>query len=206
MCPACYLRMRQDNGELGYCLQDECEDPVFSRNLCRRHYSQWRRMNTSPCIIDGCDNNSHSRGYCNAHYLRWMEYGDPLAGAPRSVCAWSDCGKEILAGRVHCHRHAGAAWKMNNRDRCTDRENSRRAMKKEQFREYVDRGVVFRRDSGICGICGLAVNPDDWHLDHVIPLAQGGEHSYVNVQVSHPSCNIRKGAKILQAEEAASSS
>jgi 5-methylcytosine-specific restriction endonuclease McrA len=35
-----------------------------------------------------------------------------------------------------------------------------------------------------------------WDLDHVIPLSKGGEHSYDNVQVTHPSCNRKKGAKV----------
>lgn len=33
-------------------------------------------------------------------------------------------------------------------------------------------------------------------LDHVVPLARGGEHSYRNVKLAHPLCNSRKGAKV----------
>lgn len=72
----------------------------------------------------------------------------------------------------------------------------RRARKLAAFVEDVDRSVVFERDKGICGICGLPVDPTDWHLDHVQPLCKGGEHSYANVQVSHPACNMRKGTKL----------
>jgi 5-methylcytosine-specific restriction endonuclease McrA len=32
------------------------------------------------------------------------------------------------------------------------------------------------------------------HIDHVIPLARGGEHSYANAQAAHGPCNMRKGA------------
>jgi 5-methylcytosine-specific restriction endonuclease McrA len=70
----------------------------------------------------------------------------------------------------------------------------RRARKRNQFVEKVYRSKVFRRDAGICGICREAVDPLDWHLDHVRPLARGGEHSYANTQVAHPSCNHRKSA------------
>jgi hypothetical protein len=68
----------------------------------------------------------------------------------------------------------------------------RRARKRNQFVENVYRSKVFKRDAGICGICHEAVDPLDWHLDHVRPLARGGEHSYANTQVSHPVCNQRK--------------
>jgi 5-methylcytosine-specific restriction endonuclease McrA len=33
-------------------------------------------------------------------------------------------------------------------------------------------------------------------MDHVVPLARGGDHLYSNVAVSHPLCNRRKGAKV----------
>lgn len=74
-------------------------------------------------------------------------------------------------------------------------ENKRRARKLKLPYEDVDPAFVFERDSGICGICHLPVEANDWHLDHIIPLAAGGSHIYENVQVSHPRCNLRKGAR-----------
>jgi 5-methylcytosine-specific restriction endonuclease McrA len=71
----------------------------------------------------------------------------------------------------------------------------RRARKKNApILEAIEHAVVFERDGGVCGICGVLVDPANWHLDHVIPLSRGGEHSYANVQVSHPTCNLSKGA------------
>ena len=59
--------------------------------------------------------------------------------------------------------------------------------------EHVDRAVVWSRESGTCYLCRREVDPRDWHLEHVIPIALGGEHSYANVRVAHPLCNLRKG-------------
>lgn len=61
--------------------------------------------------------------------------------------------------------------------------------------ERVLRDRVLERDRGVCGICGLGVDPSDWHLDHVVPLSRGGTHTYSNVQTTHPHCNLAKGAK-----------
>jgi 5-methylcytosine-specific restriction endonuclease McrA len=33
-----------------------------------------------------------------------------------------------------------------------------------------------------------------FHVDHKVPLARGGEHSYENVQPAHPFCNGSKGS------------
>jgi hypothetical protein len=68
----------------------------------------------------------------------------------------------------------------------------RRARKKAQFVEDVDPAVVFERDKGICGICKEPADPTNFHVDHIRPLAKGGEHSYANTQVAHPACNCAK--------------
>jgi 5-methylcytosine-specific restriction endonuclease McrA len=70
----------------------------------------------------------------------------------------------------------------------------RRARLREAFVEIIEPLRVWERDAGICGICGEAADPADWHLDHIIPIAKGGEHSYANVCVTHPICNWRKAA------------
>lgn len=69
--------------------------------------------------------------------------------------------------------------------------NQRRARKLAAFSEPIDSRVVFERDEGLCGLCGEPVDPDNWDLEHRIPLGPG-DHTYENVQVSHPSCNKAK--------------
>lgn len=71
-------------------------------------------------------------------------------------------------------------------------QDNRRARKLQVQVESVSRLVVLERDDGICGICGGDVDPFAFHVDHVVPLSRGGEHSYANVQVAHPQCNMRK--------------
>jgi len=89
-----------------------------------------------------------------------------------------------------------AAWAKANPDKVRDKSARRRAKKRRAFVEPVSRAVVFDRDNGICHLCGKKVAPKHWHLDHIVPLSQGGEHSYRNVAVSHPRCNLRKNKKI----------
>lgn len=110
----------------------------------------------------------------------------------RQTCA---CGapKRPGRGQLYCDPCAAAA-RARRRRRATDCELRRHAIKTGAHAEDVDRAVVWERDEGICGICGAAADPGDWHLDHVIPLARGGAHTMGNVQVSHPVCNMRKGA------------
>jgi 5-methylcytosine-specific restriction endonuclease McrA len=73
------------------------------------------------------------------------------------------------------------------------RQGTRYAMRKrDAFVEDIEPYEVLNRSRGICGICGLSVDAEDFHVDHVVPLARGGEHSYENVQAAHPRCNASK--------------
>ena len=71
----------------------------------------------------------------------------------------------------------------------------RRAAVKAATVERIDRGRVFERDGGICGICHTPVDPHRWHLDHIKEIHRGGVHSYANVRVSHPRCNLERKRK-----------
>jgi 5-methylcytosine-specific restriction endonuclease McrA len=79
--------------------------------------------------------------------------------------------------------------------RCLVQNAKRRARLRSVKTETIYPAIVWDREEGLCGICGKPADPDNWHLDHAIPLARGGEHTYANVQVSHPECNWKKGAR-----------
>jgi hypothetical protein len=63
--------------------------------------------------------------------------------------------------------------------------------------------VVLERDDGVCGICEQDVDPFDFQVDHIVACRDGGEHSYANVQVAHPRCNVQKGVVERDARKAA---
>lgn len=73
---------------------------------------------------------------------------------------------------------------------------ARRARLRGQFVEDVDPRIVYELHAGRCGICGESVPVGSFDVDHVVPIARGGMHCYVNVQLAHPSCNKRKGARV----------
>lgn len=69
---------------------------------------------------------------------------------------------------------------------------------------------LYKRDRGICYICGMTCQLDDYivrdgtticgdyylSIDHVVPLAKGGKHSWSNVRLAHRICNSKKGDRI----------
>jgi 5-methylcytosine-specific restriction endonuclease McrA len=53
---------------------------------------------------------------------------------------------------------------------------------------------LFKHQRGKCACCGLPLG-DDYHLDHIMPLALGGANVDSNIQLLRPSCNLQKSAK-----------
>lgn len=53
---------------------------------------------------------------------------------------------------------------------------------------------VWQRDRGRCRNCGAR---RDLHFDHVIPRSLGGANTAENVQLLCRSCNLRKGATLI---------
>jgi 5-methylcytosine-specific restriction endonuclease McrA len=66
--------------------------------------------------------------------------------------------------------------------------------------EDIDPYVVFDRDNWACQRCGCRTPPslrgthvaDAPELDHIVPLARGGTHTFDNVQLLCRQCNNRK--------------
>ena len=75
---------------------------------------------------------------------------------------------------------------------------------------------LIQRDEGICKICGRQVDTEDYYyteegyfiagdnypsIDHIIPLAKGGTHTWNNIQLAHRHCNSIKCDNIIEQEE-----
>jgi len=73
------------------------------------------------------------------------------------------------------------------------------ARKRGAFVERVDPRALYEIDAGICGICGELCSAESFEVDHIVPLSKGGEHSYVNTQIAHATCNRRKNARLATA-------
>lgn len=79
----------------------------------------------------------------------------------------------------------------------------RRALKLGATVESFRPSEIFERDEWTCGICREPVardlkfpDPMSVSLDHIVALANGGEHSRANTQCAHLTCNVRKGARV----------
>lgn len=97
-----------------------------------------------------------------------------------------------------CVRRWNAAHPERLKSIRRNTRSARRARKRCAFIETVRRDRLYARAGGVCGICRLAIDPgESWHVDHIIPLSKGGEHSYANTQPAHARCNVEKGDRLI---------
>ena len=89
-------------------------------------------------------------------------------------------------------------YRKENALKVYSKNAKRRALLRGAKVEQVDYDTIYLRDKGVCGICGSVICRGEMTLDHIIPLSRGGEHSAVNAQVAHLSCNSSKGNKLMQ--------
>lgn len=125
-----------------------------------------------------------------AYDRAWREANKEHAEAV--IKAWREANPERVKANSERNRKR---WRAENPDRARELWQRYFTRKRDAFVEDVHPLVVLERADGVCGICDLDVDPFDFHVDHIMPLARGGEHSYANTQPAHPVCNSRKGAK-----------
>lgn len=107
--------------------------------------------------------------------------------------------------------------KMGNEkycSKCRKRVANRNKDKRINRANVVDRDIslnkLYKRDNGICYICGVRCNFEDHHtedgnfivgptyptIEHVFPLSRGGLHSWDNVRLACHACNSKKWAHL----------
>lgn len=108
----------------------------------------------------------------------------PYSRGPKTLCS-----DQCRASAKQRHRRIG--------------KSKRRAAARNG--ERIDPLEVFARDHWRCQLCGVATpirlrgttHGRAPELDHVMPLALGGQHTWANVQCACRNCNTAKGATAL---------
>ena len=99
--------------------------------------------------------------------------------------------REIVAGRDPGD-HPGYRHSTQSPAEVLRRPGRRRRERLRMVkREPYEREEIFERDSWCCRICGDPATPEEVSIDHVVPLAQGGDDAPDNVRTAHRDCNSR---------------
>lgn len=187
------LRMGQKN----YCSEDctpprNTEDVVITCQRCSKQFDA--HPNTKWC--------AECKVELNREYgrINWRKYYKRPTHAKRT-CA--NCGKWFTpdhgAQLYHSSQCAERAYKNDENAKKRQKEYMQRRKqwsRKPPGGEKVYRARIFDRDNWTCQLCGKKVNkrlhwpnPMSATLDHIVPLANGGQHIPENCQLAHFMCN-----------------
>jgi 5-methylcytosine-specific restriction endonuclease McrA len=90
-----------------------------------------------------------------------------------------------------------AAWcknyRKNNPHKVREFDQRRRGRKTGRLPKGTV-SALYVRQRGRCASCTCKL-PTNYHTDHITPLAKGGKHEPLNIQLLCPTCNVRKSAR-----------
>lgn len=142
--------------------------------------------------------------------LREERLARRLANTKNEIC--SECGEEFtthIANKLTCSTRCS----KKRRNRLGYMYSSERLNDNNIVDKDISLEVLYKRDKGICYLCGGKCNYDDYvktetsftsgktypSIDHVIPIARNGKHAWDNVKLAHHYCNSMK-SDILPSE------
>jgi len=124
--------------------------------------------------------------------------------AKASNVAWTAANPELCkkygakwyAANYELRKLSQAAWAKANPEARRNYNHNRRARELANGGN-LSKGLVsklFKLQKGKCPCCNQALG-DDYHLDHIVPLALGGSNTDDNMQLLRQRCNQQKHAK-----------
>lgn len=154
------------------------------------------------CTAKYCLGQRYCSEQCSWRHQERLNHPERYEPRPCMVCGSVFTPVPATWQRAHCSSECAAV---------TDKRHKRtgRVRRKAKLRgatvETVDPIKVFERDRWRCQLCGNRTPKSKRgtydarapELDHIVPLSQGGEHSYRNTQCSCRACNLAKSGTPL---------
>lgn len=121
---------------------------------------------------------SYRCGYMKRNEGRWNP-------APRKASNCLRCGADLS------HKKAHAIYCSKT---CKSMDHNFKHRARTRVAGVARRRQIIERDDATCYLCGTALQPSQVEIDHLIPVAQGGDSDPVNLAVSCRWCNRSRGA------------
>lgn len=174
-----------------FCKVCQCETERYKDGKCKpcanRRSAKWRIEN--PIIDPTYHKNwvAENKEKSDLAKRRW--YDKNREKKRKNDLRWYNENKDKASAKR-------ARWAKENRDKVNAGWQNRKA-KKLAIPGKLSNGLkekLFSLQRGKCACCGLPLG-DNYHLDHIMPLALGGPNTDDNIQLLRQRCNNQKHAK-----------
>lgn len=132
--------------------------------------------------------------------------------ANHRIIICSECGKTVDVYGTS-QKTCSAECSKIRRNRLAKERKDKRLNNANIVDKDISLKTLYKRDKGICYICGgkcdfkdhtrdgsnFISGPTYPSVDHIVPLARGGKHSWDNIKLAHHLCNAKK-SDILPSE------
>lgn len=188
-------------------------DRMFCADQCRLDWASIKKAINDPaahrvyrCKCEGC-----SVRFERAYHVRYCSkecnaraIGKAATKHLRTERVCPECNK------THTPSY-GRSQRIYCSNECAKKHNKRvgrlkgKAKRRAAVVERVDPIKVFERDGWRCHLCGCKTprrlrgtfDPSAPELDHIVPIARGGDHSYINTACACRQCNGAKSDSII---------
>ena len=197
--------------------------PQWQRKYCSRACANWvRRHDTlrpvtrrcQRCDVDISDRNITAK-FCSetcsqrTHhgFVDKIEIDCPecrtkfLPKSSRHQYCTKKCSKAVYLRRFRMENpNWHSEWRRHGKGAAADQRRRVRlaGARTEKFTPL----EIYERDRWRCGLCRKPVSksrrwpdPLSASIDHLVPIARGGDHVRTNVQLAHLNCNVRKNIR-----------
>ena len=141
-------------------------------------------------------NTPESQAKAKATYKQKLNLGLISHPAGENHPRWKGGAKETIRRRIQDGRanQSVKSYRNKNPDKVREWSKTRHNRKTGRLPRNTVKNKIFEQN-GLCTYCKCDIKLK-YHVDHIIPLAKGGEHEPSNIQILCPSCNVRKSAKL----------
>lgn len=183
--------MSDSNSTFKFCPKCQCDTARNSKGKCQpcanQRMAKWRLKNPAKA---------------KEQIAKWRAENPDKQKA--SADAWSAANKDRkkattsawIAANPEKVKATSAAWHAKNPNAKRIIDQNRR-IRKRALGGSLSRGLtsrLFNLQKGKCPCCKQPLG-DDYHVDHIMPLALGGAHVDSNIQLLRAVCNLQKNAK-----------
>lgn len=173
----------------------ESDSAYYATNKEKRNAksAEWYEKNKEKCLTRGAELRVINKEKYRASSAKWRSENREKS-IERSN-KFKDKNPDYVSPCIANNPNYFQEYRKSNLERYRIHSQNRRIKKSNGGK--LSKGLVdklYKLQRGVCACCGQPLG-DDYHMDHIMPLALGGANEDWNIQLLTARCNLEKRKK-----------